>query len=660
MQSVGSRLMAIILTIAIIGMALIAAIGVVLAGNSLHDQSLGRISEATARDSEAIDVWVQKNTRYIEAIADDFAVMEDMDSDTILPMLIRHSDDNPDYYAVYVGYPDGTGAFSDLWVPDYNEWKAFEREWYQGAVANPGVPYITDLYIDATTGEFCLTLSVAITQGNNILGVMAVDIFTSVLDEVVFSASVGDKSYAFLTDSEGYIMEHHNPDYAPSIDSDEETVFHNLDDIADGHYAGLLSKEVMEGSSIKLSGTDGITRYYTAYIIDTTGWVLYTAIPVSVVDAPIYRQIIAAIIVFVIVLVAAIATIYFSLKKLIMVPVKDVTEAANLLALGNSGAKLEGEYIGEIALLADSFRGMEEFNRQQSEWLESIAEGDLTTNVTPRGTDDHIGQSIASMITKLNDMFIHINKSAHQVADGSRQIASGAQSLAHGSSRQAAAVDALSISMLEVADKTKRNADMANEAADLSVLIRDKAEKGSDQMEMMMESVRKINEASKEISKVIKTIDDIAFQTNILALNAAVEAARAGAHGKGFAVVADEVRNLAAKSAEAAKNTNEMINNSIQKANLGLNIATETSDSLKDIVDGINRSAEIVSRIAQFSVEQTTAIDNANSGIDQVAQVVQQNTATAEESAAASEEMSSQASVLESLISRFKLRAKSS
>jgi len=172
----------------------------------------------------------------------------------------------------------------------------------------------------------------------------------------------------------------------------------------------------------------------------------------------------------------------------------------------------------------------------------------------------------------------------------------------------------------------------------------------------MMAAVIEINEAGKSINKVIKVIDDIAFQTNILALNAAVEAARAGQHGKGFAVVAEEVRNLAAKSAEAAKETESLITNTVEKAELGSRIAGETADSLAEIVSGIDESNTLVMNIARSSGEQSTAIDYVNRGIDQVTQIVQQTGSTAQDSAAASEAMSNQAVILGDLVSQFRLR----
>ena len=289
--------------------------------------------------------------------------------------------------------------------------------------------------------------------------------------------------------------------------------------------------------------------------------------------------------------------------------------------------------------------------------IEQVAGGDLTAELKPLSDKDVIVLDMGKMTGNLNNMFSEIHSAAKQVSSGSKQIANGAQSLAQGATEQASTIEELSASISDIATKTAQNAEMAKESAGLSGAIKQNAEKGSVQMDQLMDAVQEINDASSSISKVIKAIDDIAFQTNILALNAAVEAARAGQHGKGFAVVAEEVRNLAAKSAEAAKDTGAMIANSIDKANMGHSIAEGTVTSLKEIVDGINRSVDLINRISQSSHEQTEAITMINTGVDQVAQVVHENSATAEESAAASEQLSGQAEMLEMLLNQFKIKA---
>ena len=291
-----------------------------------------------------------------------------------------------------------------------------------------------------------------------------------------------------------------------------------------------------------------------------------------------------------------------------------------------------------------------------SRMLEVIADGDLTAEINLLSEADTMGNSMKHMVDNLNRMFIGISSSTAQVSTGSKQVADGAQTLAQGSTEQAASIEQLSSSIAEIARKTRTNADTAEKTARLAGTIISSAEKGSRQMDEMMSAVGEINRASQSISKVIKVIDDIAFQTNILALNAAVEAARAGQHGKGFAVVAEEVRNLASKSAEAAKETGAMIENSMEKAELGSRIAQETADSLTEIVSGINESSKFVNEISKASEEQSVGIDQINIGIDQVAQVVQQNSATAQQSAAASEEMSSQSDNLRDLINQFKIK----
>jgi len=371
------------------------------------------------------------------------------------------------------------------------------------------------------------------------------------------------------------------------------------------------------------------------------------------------------IIIFALVVAAISVVIALYISSLIskpLIPLATFMEKAGAtgdLSLSQEDVKTIGKYsdlkdeIGQtIAGAASLIRRITEI----SEELEIVSDGNLTIDIEVLSDSDTLGGALKKMTDNLNVMFGEVNSSTSQVSTGAKQVADGSQSLAQGATEQAASIQQLSASISDIAETTKANATKADKTSKLSESIKESAEKGSRQMDDMMAAVRDINEASQSISKIIKTIDDIAFQTNILALNAAVEAARAGQHGKGFAVVAEEVRNLAAKSAEAAKETGNMIQNSMDKAEFGSCIAGETATSLSEIVAGINESSQLIGEIAKSSEEQAIGISQINTGIDQVAEVVQQNSATAEESAAASEEMSSQTTMLHELVSQFKLK----
>jgi len=294
--------------------------------------------------------------------------------------------------------------------------------------------------------------------------------------------------------------------------------------------------------------------------------------------------------------------------------------------------------------------------KKQIAVLEKLADGDLTAHIVPRSKLDSMSFSMEKMISNLNDMFGEIGTAAAGVKSISDRTANNAQLLAKASCEQAAAVEQLSASISQIAQHANESASMADKAAGLSDTIRQNAQRGSEQMDEMMEAVKEIDRAGKDISKVIKVIQDIAFQTNLLALNAAVEAARAGEAGKGFAVVAGEVRNLATKSAEAARNTGKLIQNSTQKAELGSRIAKETVANFADIVSGINESGQLILDITKSSSEQLHSIKEINKGIDQVSQVMGQTSATADESTSAAREMNDQAEMLEQLIAQFRLK----
>ncbi len=289
---------------------------------------------------------------------------------------------------------------------------------------------------------------------------------------------------------------------------------------------------------------------------------------------------------------------------------------------------------------------------------EKIADGDLDVAIEAKTRDElgTLSSAFKRMADNLNEVMTNSNSASEQVASGSRQVSASAQALSQGSTEQASSIEELTASMEEISTQTELNATNATQANELALAAKEGAIKGNEQMKGMLKAMDDINEASGNISKIIKVIDEIAFQTNILALNAAVEAARAGQHGKGFAVVAEEVRNLAARSANAAKETTALIEGSIKKVEGGTKIASDTAAALNQIVEGVTKTANLVGEIATASNEQALGINQVNQGILQVSDVVQTNSATSEESAAASEELSSQAELLREQVSRFKLK----
>lgn len=289
---------------------------------------------------------------------------------------------------------------------------------------------------------------------------------------------------------------------------------------------------------------------------------------------------------------------------------------------------------------------------------ERMASGDLNVEVRINSNDEigALSASFSTMVDSINEVLSNINVSSEQVASGSRQVSDSSQALSQGTTEQASSIQQLTASMEEISAQTKQNAINANQANELSIIAAENATEGNNQMQEMLKAMEDINDSSANISKIIKVIDEIAFQTNILALNAAVEAARAGQHGKGFAVVAEEVRNLAARSANAAKETTDMIEGSIKKVDAGTKIATATADALNKIVEGVAKAGTLVASIANASNEQATGISQVNQAIMLVSEVTQTNSATSEECASASEELSSQADLLKEMVGKFNLK----
>lgn len=342
---------------------------------------------------------------------------------------------------------------------------------------------------------------------------------------------------------------------------------------------------------------------------------------------------------------------------------KKLTDSLKQLAQGDLNVSFEvtdgGEELQEVRAIyldiKENLDKMVSYLQEMAEVAEEISKRRLDRDVKPLSDKDQFGNAFKTMLDSLNEALQQVAVNAEQVSAAGKQISASSQNLAQGATEQASSLQEVTASIEQITAMSKQNAEGAESAKQLSQEARASTEKASEAMKRMEEATQKIKASSDETSKIIKTIDEIAFQTNLLALNAAVEAARAGEAGKGFAVVAEEVRNLAMRSAEAAKNTASLIQESVKNIDTGVKISEEVGESLKEIRENFEKVTSLVAEIAAASQEQLQGIEQVNQAMNEMDKVTQQNAAAAEESAAAAEELAAQSAQLNEMLSTFQL-----
>lgn len=570
---------------------------------------------------------------------------------------IRHTEGRYNAFpsGIYLGITDGQLKHASF-VPDAS-YNMFEKVWYTLGVVSEEFVF-GPVYFDAASKSNVISASAQIKdQLGRVRGVMAADIYLTAISDIVKQVQIEQTGGMLLVDKDTDIMIGHQDSnlVGTALKAQEDELYRYISNAISQGLTGLQTCTKANGEQV----------YIDIAQVPNSQWVAVSYVPSEEIMGDL-NTLTQNIILLAIAAIAVLSLlIILMIRRTVIRPVKSIDHVARRIADGQLNESIDYQSSDEFGALAINFNQTVTRLREYvlyideiSAVLNEIAHGNLNFHLTQAytGEFEKVKSSLENIANSLNTTIGKINLAAYEVTGNSEHLSGGAQALSQGATEQASAIEELAATIAEVSEQIQKNAANAQKAKLQSIQVGDEISLSNGKMENMIGAITQISEKSGQIHKIIKTIEDIAFQTNILALNAAVEAARAGAAGKGFAVVADEVRNLASKSSEAAKNTTTLIEETVKAVENGTYIAGDTAKSMEVVVENTKVVTGLVEEIAHASDEQAGYIAQVSEGIMQISNVVQTNSATAQESAAASEELLGQAQMLKNLVGQFKLK----